>query len=162
MQNEISDYLVNLLENLEDDDGHPALGQVVDYEPAQLKFEASPYAFVTPSRQPGEYDTTSANNRREGFSIYIGIPLEAEESEDETDPNQGRQELFSNMRTLTDLVRNAIDKTEDLNGLTGDAGRSTVYSVVPATSGWSLPQTDAGVTLLSEIEIIVKYSYEFR
>lgn len=154
MQNAISQYLTELITNLQDDAEHPYFGAVVDYEPKEMKFESFPYGYIVPQEQPAEYATTSQNDRREGFSLFICIPLE--------DEGLPRNEAFTNMRTLTDAVRNAIDQTEDLGGLTADGGKSKVFGVVPVTSGWTIVETATGETLVSRLDIIAKYTYNFR
>lgn len=154
MQNAISDYLKTLITELKDGDDNAYFGQVVDYEPSEMKFESYPYGYLVPQEQPGEYATTAQNDRREGFSFFICIPLE--------DQGLPRDEAFTNMRTLTDAVRNAIDETEDLGGLSADSGKSKVFGVVPVTSGWTIVETTSGETLVSRLDIIVKYTYNFR
>lgn len=154
MQNAISNYLKNLFTAMTDGDENPYFGMVVEHEPKDDKFEATPYGYVVPQEQPGEYATTNQNDRREGFSLFICIPLE--------DENQDRETAFSNMRTLTDACRNAVDETEDLGGLSADNGKSKVFGVVPVTSGWTIVESGAGETLVTRLDIIVKYTYNFR
>ena len=154
MQNAISEYLVTLIKGLKDAEDHALFGMVVDYEPKELKFESYPYGYLVPQDQPADYATTSQNDRREGFSLYICIPLE--------DEGLPRDEAFDNMRTLTDAVRNAVDETEDLGGLVADSGKSKVFGVVPVTSGWTIVETSTGETLVSRLDIIAKYTYNFR
>lgn len=154
MQNAISDYLVNLITELKDAQDHPYFGVVVDYEPKEMKFDSYPYGYLVPQEQPGDYATTSQNDRREGFSLFVCIPLE--------DQGLPRDQAFTNMRTLTDAVRNAVDQTEDLGGLSADSGKSKVMSVLPVSSGWTIVETSTGETLVSRLDIIAKYTYNFR
>jgi hypothetical protein len=154
MQNAISSYLKTLITNLKDANEHPYFGVVVDYEPKEMKFDKTPYGYLVPQEQPAEYATTNQNDRREGFSLFICIPLE--------DQGLPRDQAFNNMRTLTDAVRNAVDQTEDLGGLSADAGKSKVMGVVPVTSGWTIVETSTGETLVSRLDIIAKYTYNFR
>lgn len=154
MQNAISDYLVTLITAIKDSGNNPMFGEVVDYEPKEMKFDKTPYGYLVPQEQPSDYATTSQNDRREGFSLFICIPLE--------DQGQDRQTAFNNMRTLTDAVRNAVDETEDLGGLSADGGKSKVMGVVPVTSGWTIVETSTGETLVSRLDIIAKYTYNFR
>ena len=154
MQNAISEYLVTLIQGLKDSNDKSLFGEVVDYEPAEMKFESYPYGYLVPKEQPGDYATTAQNDRREGFTLYICIPLE--------DVGLPRNQAFQNMRTLTDAVRNAVDETEDLGGLTADSNKSRVMSVLPVSSGWTIVESGNGETLLSALDIIVKYTYNFR
>lgn len=154
MQNAISNYLTTLIKELKDGSNNAYFGEVVDYEPKEMKFDKTPYGYLVPQEQPAEYATTNQNDRREGFSLFICIPLE--------DQGQDRETAFDNMRTLTDAVRNAVDETEDLGGLTADSGKSKVFGVVPVTSGWTIVETTAGETLVSRLDIIAKYTYNFR
>lgn len=169
MQQEISDTLVDLITGLVDGDDNPYFGQVVDYEPGADKFDATPFGVLLPRDQPGEYSTTAQNDRHEEFNFYICQPLEtygitfnSEGEEIADDATGSRQQLWKDQRILGDAVRNAIDATQDLDGLIGDGGKSRVMAVKPTSAGWQMADTGNGETLITEIKIDVRYSYDFR
>ncbi len=153
MMQAISDYLVELLEGLIDENADPILGAIIDYAPGAEAFDATPIAIVLPREQPGEYATTAQNDRMEGFEIFVAIPLEEGIS---------RKKLFRNMRTISDAIRNAIDDTQDFGGLSSDDGKSRVYGVKPASAGWEFGDIGNGEALICQIDLTVKYTYDFR
>ena len=73
------------------------------------------------------------------------------------DDESKRAEDFKNMRTLSGLIRDAIDDTVDLDGLR-HRGKDRVLGVVPTSAGWSVA-TEPVMALVATINVIVRYDH---
>lgn len=151
MQDAISNKLVELMINATDVDNNPLFGAVVDYDAGSEKFDTWPVAMVLPSDQPGDYGDNTVNDRREGFTVYVMLPLGDNQAE--------RPQKYRNARIISDRVRNVIDKTIDLDALRANDGADRVMGVAPASAGWDIIESSAGITLLLRIQVSVRYSH---
>lgn len=170
MQDAISSKLVEVISNIQYE-GSAAFAGVYDYDRGDGKYDEWPVAMVLPDDQPADYATTTDNHRREGFNIFVMLPL--------GDVGEDRQAVYKNMRQISDLVRNAIDATIDLDGLRasyvdpnnhavpmakddGGVPLDKVVSVEPASAGWATVDTPAGVAVMQTINIVVRYDHFTR
>lgn len=170
MQDAISSKLVEIISAIQYDGG-AAFAGVYDYDRGDGKYEETPVAMVLPDDQPADYATTTDNHRREGFNVFIILPL--------GDVGENRAEVYSNMRKLSDLVRNAVDATIDLDGLRanfvdpnnhaqplsqdeGGAPLDRVLGVEPASAGWSTVDTPSGLAVMQTVNIVVRYDHFTR
>ncbi len=153
MQDLISKTLVQIISDLRTTGDEKYFHAVLDYLPRGDQ-DGYPVVYLLPEQQPADYDTTAENKRREGFTAHILIPLE--------DSDVARRKVFNDMRTLSDVIRNAIDQTEDLNGLVTEDQKSRVMSVEPVSGGWEIVEIGTGEFVLQKLDIIVKYTYNFR
>lgn len=165
MQDAISTKLVQIVTAIKDpSDNTPAFGQVYDYDPGIDKYDSWPAALILPSDQPGDYSTNKENDRNEGFMVYIMLPI-GEPDSNQPDPDDevySRQERYQTMRMLSDWVRNAIDETQDLDGLRANGGADRVMGVEPASAGWDIVETNAGNTIMVRINVNVRYTHNYR
>jgi hypothetical protein len=151
MQQQISDYLVALIRGLKDDDDNPLFGQVEDHMPKSLVFDKIPYAYLVPEDQPAEFATNKQNDRHEGFKLQICLPLETK--------SLSRSEAFRKARVLCDAVRDAVDATYDLDGLTSPDHKNTVMDVKPVSSGWGYGESNMGEAIIQQLTINVRYTH---
>lgn len=151
MQDAISNKLVALMQAATDVDDNPLFGAVVDYDAGSEKFDTWPVCMVLPSDQPSDYGDNTVNDRREGFTVYVMLPLGDDEAL--------RPQKYRNARIISDRVRNVIDKTIDLDALRANEGADRVMGVAPASAGWDIIESSAGVTLLLRISVSVRYSH---
>lgn len=151
MQEAISNKLVALFTAARDGDDNPIFGSVIDYDNGEAKFDTWPVCMVLPSDQPADVSTNKENERREGFTAYLMIPIGNTVEE--------RQASYAQMRTTSDQVRNIVDATIDLDGLRANGGLDRVMGVVPASAGWDIIDSSAGATLLVKVEIVARYSH---
>lgn len=170
MQDAASAKLVEIISGIQYE-GSNAFAGVYDYDRGDGKYDAWPVAMVLPDDQPADYATTTDNHRREGFNVFVMLPL--------GDVGENRQEVYSNMRKISDLVRNAIDATIDLDGLRatyvnpsnhaeplpqadGGVPLDRVLGVEPASAGWATVDTPAGSAVMQTINIVVRYDHFTR
>lgn len=168
MQDAISTKLVDIISNITDADGATVFAGVYDYDNGSGKYEHWPVAMVLPDDQPSEQGDNTEVHRREGFNVFILNPLGEE--------GDARQKVYSDMRKLSDYVRNAIDATIDLNGLRAnyvnpaditqplpqaDGGKplDKALGVVPASAGWTTVDTPAGIAIMQTVNVVVRYDH---
>jgi hypothetical protein len=167
MQDAISNRLVEIITGIQYD-GSAAFAGVYDYDNGSGKYDNWPVAMVLPDDQPSEHGDNTEVHRREGFNVFILMPL--------GDEGEARQKVYSDMRKLSDLVRNAVDATIDLNGLRAnyvnpnditqplapeDGGKplDKALGVVPASAGWSTVDTPAGIAIMQTVNVTVRYDH---
>ena len=138
MQDAISAKLVAIISGIKDSGNNTVFADVVDYDRGDGKYDNWPVAMILPDQQPGDYGDSKDNDRREGFIVYIMLPLE--------DEGVTRQVSYQNMRKLSDYVRNAIDHTQDLDGLRANNNTDRVMGVVPASAGWDIIDVGRGTS----------------
>lgn len=153
MQDAISAKLVQIISDIKDANDDTVFADVVDYDRGDGKYDQWPVAMVLPDQQPGDYGDSVDNDRREGFFVYIMLPLE--------DAGVARAASYQNMRNLSDYVRNAIDHTQDLDALKANDNLDRVLSVVPASAGWDIIDVGNGQTLLTRVQLVVRYSHNY-
>lgn len=61
------------------------------------------------------------------------------------------------MRTLSGLIRDAVDDTVDLDGLR-HRNKDRVLGVVPTSAGWSVT-TEPVMALVATINVVVRYDH---
>ena len=149
MQNKISNKLVEVGKAIRDEDGNPVFAEVVDYDDGVNKYQGYPAVMIVPDDAPAELGQNTEVHRREGFNVIAIIPMNDDESK--------RAEDFKNMRTLSGLIRDAIDDTVDLDGLR-HRGKDRVLGVVPTSAGWSVA-TEPVMALVATINVIVRYDH---
>lgn len=150
MQDAISQKLVQILTGIKDGGGQTMFAQVVDYDDVEAKFEGWPVAMVLPDDMPAELSQNTEVHRREGFNIFIMLPLDTDITKRATD--------YSNMRKLSDAVRNAIDDTIDLGGLRANGMRDRVLGVTPVSAGWRTI-TEPVLGLMTTVNVVVRYDH---
>ena len=149
MQNKISNKLVEVVKAIRDEDDNPVFAEVVDYDDGVNKYQGYPAVMIVPDDAPAELGQNTEVHRREGFNVIAIIPMNDDESQ--------RAEDFKNMRTLSGLIRDAIDDTVDLDGLR-HRGKDRVLGVVPTSAGWSVT-TEPVMALVATINVIVRYDH---
>lgn len=171
MQDAISSKLVQVITDIKDANDEAVFAGVYDYDQGDGKYSSWPVAMVLPDDQPAEYATNTDNHRREGFNVFMLLPL--------GDEGESRAEVYSNMRKLSDYVRNAVDATIDLDGLRanyvnpanhkqplpqdeGGVPLDRVLGVEPASAGWSTVDTPAGIAVMQTVNIVVRYDHFTR
>jgi hypothetical protein len=107
-----------------------------------LEFTGFPAVTIAPSDNDSDYASTVENLRTYAFYVDCYYPIE-----DPTSSN-GYATAFANMRQLIDVVLDAIDNSNSLNG--------TAQIVKPAPSFWQVMETEASVVLTARINLKTK------
>ena len=139
--NSIKDALITLLQGLEYK-SEPAFAKVTGYYIDS--FNEYPLAVVLLGTTDSNYGSSAQNDRIDNFEINIIVSLE--------DKGKSLDEAQAYVYDLLDLVRDAIDKSQDLNGL-------LVY-MNPTISNSGIIDFGAGEAVNAQVVVQCRYTLE--
>jgi len=122
----------------------PTIQQVSDY-PNQ-DFSGFPAVMVRTNGNSSEYETTTENDEVYSFSLFVFQIIEGAFT---------AEKARGILEEECDIIRDAFDTDEFLNGISLPAGR-TMLGVKPSVS--KIGEDDSGKYCIAEIEIAVRVS----
>lgn len=138
---DIKDDLKSLLEGLQYSGGN-AFGAVLDYPESQ--FDHWPSAILLPRNTDNEIFDQATNERREGYDIFVFWPIEND------DVKRNFEAQFAKFYDYKDLILNLMDSNQYLG--------QTVVLMQPTVVDWSVQETKAGMQLVVQFSLVVRYN----